>query len=93
VVAYTVFPFNASGVASVFVSIEQDGDAAAVAKALEALKDHPSATRVMLWRGDQIIFHGPSSRCLLWLAEGKHREIGCPALTATGGVCPPACRQ
>jgi hypothetical protein len=90
--AYTVFPFNASGVAPVFVSIEKDNDAAAVEEALEVLKDHSSATRVMVWRDDKVIFHGPSSRCILWLAGGKHREVGCPALTATGGVCPPACR-
>ena len=92
-VAYTVFPFNASGVAPVFVAIDQDSDTAAIAEALKHLQDHSSATRVTLWREDKAIFHGLSSECVLWLAGGEHPDIGCPALSSSGGVCPPTCRS
>jgi len=91
-VAYTIFPFKASGVAPVFVSIEQDSDTAAVAEALKHLHDHSSATRVTLWREDKAIFHGLSSECALWLAGGQLREVDCPAASSSGGVCPPTYR-
>jgi len=50
-VAYTIFPFKASGVAPVFVSIEQDSDTAAVAEALKHLNDHSSECALWLAGG------------------------------------------
>lgn len=91
-VAYTIFPFKASGVAPVFVSMERDDDTSAVTDALTVLRDHSSATRVTLWREDQVIFRGLSSECVRWLAGGSDRGIGCPGLSSSDGACPPTCR-
>lgn len=91
-VAYTVFPFKPSGVAPVFISIDQDDDAAAAAEALNLLQDHASATRVTLWRDDEMVFEGLSKACLLKLAQGRSQDMCCPALSSATGVCPPGCR-
>ena len=91
-VAYTVFPFKASGVAPVFIAIDRDNDAAAAAEALNLLQDHASAVRVTLWRDDEVIFEGLSKACLFKLAQGRPQDMCCPALSGSAGVCPPGCR-
>lgn len=63
-VAYTVYPFKASGVSPVFIPLEREDDAAAAAAAITLLESHHSADRVTVWRENVVIFSGPSSECL-----------------------------
>jgi hypothetical protein len=91
VVAYTVYPFKTSGVAPVFIYIEQADNPAAASEALKLLEQHSSAARVTVWREDQVIFSGLSSACAAWLAEAPRRLEHCPALSAPEQSCPPTC--
>jgi hypothetical protein len=91
VVGYTVFPFKASGVAPVFIYIEQKDDPAAVDEALKVLEEHSGSTRVTVWREDQVIFSGLSSACAAWLAEAPTRLANCPALSSPELACPKSC--
>lgn len=90
-VSYTVFPFKASGVASVFIPIDREDDAAAAVAAITLMEEHRSADRVTVWQRDMVIFSGPSSACLSWLALAPERRVGCPALHAPELACPPEC--
>ena len=81
-VSYMVFPFKASGVAQVFIPIDREDDVAAAAAAITLLEGHRSADRVTVWREGIVIFSGPSSECLTWLALSPERRAACPALNA-----------
>lgn len=89
--SYTIFPFKASGVATVFSAFESDSDAAASVEAFHVLGDHQSADRVSVWRDDRLIFSGLSTDCVTWLAAATGRMANCPALTNPEEACPPDC--
>ncbi len=90
-VFYTVFPFYATGVAPAFIPIDREDDASAADAAITLLEGHRSAARVIVWREDRIIFSGPSSECLSWLALAPERRVACPALSVPKQACPPDC--
>lgn len=88
---YTVFPFKASGVAPSVYWIEQGDDVLAAAEGLRLLADHKSAVRVTVWRGEALVFSGPSAACAAWLANEPQRLSDCPAIFDPEQLCSKEC--
>ena len=88
---YTVFPFKSSGVAPSVYWIEQDDDILAAAEGLKLLADHQSAVRVTVWREEALVFSGPSTVCLAWLATEPKRLSLCPAISHPEQLCSKEC--
>lgn len=88
---YTVLPFKSSGVAPSVYWIEQDDDALAAAEGLKLLADHESAVRVTVWRGEDLVFSGPSAACAAWLAIEPQRLSLCPAISHPDQLCSTDC--
>lgn len=88
---YTVFPFKSSGVAPSMYWIEQRDDVLAAAEGLKLLADHQSAVRVTVWRGEALVFSGPSAACAAWLANEPQRLSDCPAIFDPEQLCSKEC--
>ena len=92
-ITYAVFPFKASGVAPLFIPIDEKDDAAAATAAVDLLSIHRSADRVTVWREDKMIFSSPSSECAIWLAASPDRRANCPAMSLSEQACPAQCER
>lgn len=53
--AYIFYPYLAGGSGLTFEAVELADDAAAMAKGLQILAEHGSATEVEIWRDDELI--------------------------------------
>lgn len=50
---FTFYPCRRDGSSTSFETFEQPGDAAAMRRAEQVLREHPSAVEVVVWQGER----------------------------------------
>ena len=50
---FTFYPCRRDGSSTVFETLEQPSDAAALRRAEQVLREHPSAVEVVIWQGER----------------------------------------
>jgi len=70
------------------VEIERDREGATTGR---LLADHQSAVRVTVWRGEALVFSGPSAECAAWLSSEPQRRSDCPAISHPDQLCSTDC--